>query len=46
MEDVRNKVRLVAGGYMTEAPSFIMYASVGPRETVRITLMIAALNDL
>ena len=28
MEDFRCKVRLVAGGYMTEAPATITYASV------------------
>ena len=31
---------------MTKAPAPIMYASVVSRETVRIVLMIAALNDL
>ena len=31
---------------MTEAPSTITYASVVSRETVRIALMIATINDL
>ena len=31
---------------MTESPATIMYASIVLRETVRIALMIAALNDL
>ena len=40
------KARLVAGGHMTEAPAVMTYASVVSRETVRIALTIAALNDL
>ena len=31
---------------MTKAPATIIYASVVLKETVRIALMIAALNDL
>ena len=46
MEDFRRKARLVAGGHMTEAPPNITYASVVSRETVRIALTLAALNDL
>ena len=46
MEDFRQKTRLVAGGHMTKEPATIMYASVVSRETVRIALTIAALNDL
>ena len=46
MEDFRRKARLVAGGHMTEAPAAITYASVVSRETVRIALTLAALNDL
>ena len=37
---------LVAGSYMTKAPAITMYASVMSRETVRIALKIAALNNL
>ena len=40
------KVWLVAKGHMTEAPAVTTYASVVSRETVRIVLTIAALNDL
>ena len=46
MEDLRRKARLVAGGHTTEAPATMTYASVVSRETVRIALLIAALNDL
>merc|ERR1712051_392585 len=46
MEDFRRKARLVAGGHMTKAPAAITYASVVTRETVRIALTIAALNEL
>ena len=46
MEDFRRKARLVAGGHMTDVPPTITYASVVSRETVRIALTIAALNDL
>ena len=46
MEDFRRKAKLVAGGYMTTAPAAITYDSVVTRETVRITLILAALNDL
>ena len=46
MEDFRRKARYVAGGHMTEPPASITYASVVSRETVRIALTIAALNDL
>ena len=46
MEDFRCKARLVAEGHMTKAPATIMYPSVVSRETVRIALIIATLNDL
>ena len=46
MEDFRRKARLVAGGHMTETPPSLTYASVVSRESVRIALTIAALNDL
>ena len=45
MKDFRKKARLVTGGNMTKAPATITYASVVSRETVRIALMIATLND-
>jgi hypothetical protein len=37
---------MVAGGHMTGALTVMVYASMVSRETVRITLTIAALNDL
>ena len=46
MEDFRRKARFVAGGHMTEAPKTLTYASVVSRESVRIALTLAALNDL
>ena len=46
MENFRRKARLVAGGHMTTAPAAVTYASVVSRETVRIALTVAALNDL
>jgi hypothetical protein len=46
MEDFGCKARLVAGGHMTKAPGTITYASVFSCETVRIALLMAALNDL
>ena len=46
MEDFRRKSRLVAGGHMTDTPAAITYASVVSRESVRLALMIAALNAL
>jgi hypothetical protein len=46
MEDFKRKAQLVAGGHKTKAPALITYASVGSRKTVRIALMLAALNDL
>ena len=41
-----HKARLVAVGHMTKELATIMYASVVLRETVKIALMIAAINDL
>ena len=46
MEDFRRKARYVAQGNMTEAPKTLTYASVVSRESVRIALTLAALNDL
>ena len=40
------KARLVADGHKTAAPSSITYSSVVSRDSVRIALMIASLNDL
>ena len=46
MTDFSQKARLVAGGHLTRAPAAMTYASVVSRETVRITLTIAALNSI
>jgi hypothetical protein len=43
---LKRKVRYVAGVHMTEALSAITYASVVSRESIRIGLLLAALNDL
>ena len=40
------KARLVADGHKTDAPSSITYSSVVSRESVRLALLIASLNDL
>ena len=46
LDNFTHKARLVAGSHMTEAPATITFASIVSRETVRIALMIMALNDL
>ena len=45
-ENFRRKARLVADGHKTDAPSSVTYSSVVSRDSVRICLTIAALNDL
>ena len=44
--DFTRKARLVAGGHTTDPPATLTYASVVSRESVRIALTVAALNDL
>jgi hypothetical protein len=44
--DFSRKARYVAGGHTTDPPNAVTFASVVSRESVRIALMIAALNDL
>ena len=44
--DFARKARFVAGGHVTDPPDCMMYSSVVSRETVRITFLLAALNDL
>lgn len=47
MENFQRKARLVAGGHMTDSPpAHVTFASVVSRESVRIALTLAALNDL
>jgi hypothetical protein len=45
-EDFRRKARLVALGNRTKTPSTLTYSSVVSRDSVRIALTVAALNDL
>lgn len=45
-ENFRRKARYVAGGHVTDPPASITYSSVVTRESVRIALLVAALNDL
>ena len=45
-ENFRHKARLVGRGHTTTAPASITYSSVVSRDSVRIALTIAALNDL
>ena len=45
-ENYRRKARFVAGGHQTGAPSSITSASVVSRDSVRICLLLAALNGL
>ena len=44
--DGTRKARFVAGGHLTETPSTITYSSVVSRDSIRILLVIAALNGL
>jgi hypothetical protein len=46
MEDFRHNARFVAGVHTTDTPHTMTYASVVSRESVRIDLTLAALNDL
>ena len=46
LDGFRRKARLVGEGCSVAAPTVLTYASVVSRETVRIALTIAALNDL
>ena len=45
-ENLRRKARFVAGGHTTETPSTLTYSSVVSRDSVRIILLVAALNGL
>jgi hypothetical protein len=46
MEDLRRKARFVAGGHTTDTPHAMTYKIVVSRESVRVALTLAALNDL
>lgn len=45
-ENFRRKARFCADGHKTGAPASLTYSSVVSRDSVRIILMIAALNEL
>ena len=45
-EGFRRKARFVGNGHKTETPSLVTYSSVVSRDSVRIILMLAALNNL
>jgi hypothetical protein len=45
-ENFRRKARFVADGHKTKTPAAMTYSSVVSRDSVRIALTIAALNDL
>ena len=44
--DLTRKDRFVAGGHMCDTPSSMTYSYVASRESVRISFLIDALNDL
>jgi hypothetical protein len=46
IENFHRKARLIFGGHMTETPATLTYSSIVSCESVRITLTLAALNDL
>ena len=45
-ENFRRKARFVADGHIVETPSSITYSTVVSRNSVRILIPAAALNDL
>jgi hypothetical protein len=44
--DGTRKARFVAGGHLTDTPSSITYSTVVSRDSIRILLLVAALNGL
>ena len=46
MKYFHRKIRLLAGGHVTETPSAINYVSLVSREMVSIALKLSALNNL
>ena len=44
--NMTRKARYVAGGHLTDVPTYMTYSSVVSRDTVRIGFLMAALNDL
>ena len=45
-ENFRRKARYVAGGHATKTPASVTYSSVVSRDSVRLCLLLAALNGL
>ena len=45
-ENFRRKARLVADGHKTDTPASVTYSTVVSRDSVRLCLLLAALNDL
>ena len=45
-ENFRRKARFVADGYKASAPNAITYSSVASRDSMRLFLLVAALNDI
>ena len=45
-ENFRRKARFVADGHLAETPASVTYSTVVSRDSVRILLLIAALNGL
>lgn len=45
-ENFRRKARYVAGGHLTETPAAVTYSTVVSRDSVRICLTLAALNNI
>ncbi|KAL7485124.1 hypothetical protein ACHAW6_015142 [Cyclotella cf. meneghiniana] len=46
MEDFHHKARLVSGEHLTNTPAMLTHAIIVSRETVRIGLLLAALNNV
>ena len=46
MGTFRRKARLVAGGHTTDPPSSATYSSVASKESVRLSFLLAELNNL
>ena len=46
MMDLTRKTGYVAGGHKTDPPEPLTYSSVVSRESVRVAMMLAALNGL
>ena len=45
-ENFRQKTRFVVNGHLMDLPSFITYSTVVSRDSIRILLLVTALNDL